>query len=999
MEVAKRYDALRLRALRIPMYSCERLTEILSKSDEEIDEFIKDLCFNEFFLEAILIASGTLYDDVIKLRNGEIHEVKKIINIKISLLEYYLRMCSRTTPFGLFATPVFINNERKTKIAIQKVLHIDYQWCWQFSKILEDKYLKEIVYQVNGFVYKTQEFYCVPYTFDNFPSKLNRTELLNSIMDFCQESRSFDEIVHEICIKNKLVNEDELPRIIISLLRSGFLITNLTPNPSEENYFERLFRNLGDDFKESEIGVAVQEICRKISEYINSIEQNSTQILVSIIADMRELMRSERYVQIDAIRYGVNYCLDDEDNNVISEAVNLLIDFYSKIKSSHCIYREYKDDFLNKYGEYQSIPLVEVLDKSRGIGVPNTYKEFIAKKRGTKTYKDEYEQKLVRYTLKRIQSASSEKKPFVVDDEFLEVLSRVPMSKVLHSKSITVGVFCKRDNKDNKTFVFNSDLGVCIGDIVPLQRYIGDSLKTKSELLVENVADGCCDSICQLQYIPTRLKWANIMRVPLLNQQHIKGFIWDENPEKRINLSQIDVGISEDRFYIKKHGSEKKLSIVTNNMYSFYNDASIVRFLKEVGKDGYVQVSNELLNSYFRYYVHLPEIRYKNVVLYPETWSFNDSDFTKGCYDFLQFKSELLSNIEKYHIPNVIYFKIGDFGLVLNIKQNIAQRILHKSWNKYHLLNLQKSEMQQEGALVLENNTYRTEMLLSFDKNMTEYVSLSENLCLPNDIDKQFRLFSPGSEWIYVKIFGAEDEDSLIRERVIPWCEYKTYVGDAKKFFFVRYKDTDYHLRVRILQSENRLFNECVAWLNCLVNEKKILYFELSTYEKELERYGGVKGVEFAESVFHLESLLSSLLFDESIDKKCMCYIFISLIYIEIFIPVLTERLDWITKHSPDRKQYMNCIKEYKNMDFSIFINSCKENCFDKLIGQLKCILNEYSNYFDDEALKSRALDSLLHMLFNRMIGMERGLEKNMRAIIRYEIYSRFSKGKNKHTQ
>ena len=138
MEVAKRYDALRLRALRIPMYSCERLTEILSKSDEEIDEFIKDLCFNEFFLEAILIASGTLYDDVIKLRNGEIHEVKKIINIKISLLEYYLRMCSRTTPFGLFATPVFINNERKTKIAIQKVLHIDYQWCWQFSKILED---------------------------------------------------------------------------------------------------------------------------------------------------------------------------------------------------------------------------------------------------------------------------------------------------------------------------------------------------------------------------------------------------------------------------------------------------------------------------------------------------------------------------------------------------------------------------------------------------------------------------------------------------------------------------------------------------------------------------------------------------------------------------------------------------------------------------------------------------------------------------------------------
>ena len=59
---------------------------------------------DDFFMEAIYVASPNLYEEVIKLKNGELKTEKDKEKILKSLFRYYYRMCTRSTPFGLFST-------------------------------------------------------------------------------------------------------------------------------------------------------------------------------------------------------------------------------------------------------------------------------------------------------------------------------------------------------------------------------------------------------------------------------------------------------------------------------------------------------------------------------------------------------------------------------------------------------------------------------------------------------------------------------------------------------------------------------------------------------------------------------------------------------------------------------------------------------------------------------------------------------------------------------
>src|SRR5262249_46206428 len=54
------------------------------------------------------------------------------------------------------------------------------------------------------------------------------------------------------------------------------------------------------------------------------------------------------------------------------------------------------------------------------------------------------------------------------------------------------------------------------------------------------------------------------------------------------------------------------------------------------------------------------------------------------------------------------------------------------------------------------------------------------------------RRFAPGSEWTYAKLYcGRAAADRLLAEQIAPLA------GIADQWFFIRYEDPDFHLRVR----------------------------------------------------------------------------------------------------------------------------------------------------------------------------------------------------------
>jgi lantibiotic biosynthesis protein len=120
------------------------------------------------------------------------------------------------------------------------------------------------------------------------------------------------------------------------------------------------------------------------------------------------------------------------------------------------------------------------------------------------------------------------------------------------------------------------------------------------------------------------------------------------------------------------------------------------------------------------------------------------------------------------------------------------------------------------------------------------------------------RRFPPGSEWLYVKLFtGTATADQVLR-RIASVLTWALTAGGADQWFFLRYGDPDWHLRLRIHGAPNRLLHETLPLLTRvtapLLDTGQLWCLQLDTYEREVERYGGDAGIRLAERVFHADS-------------------------------------------------------------------------------------------------------------------------------------------------
>jgi thiopeptide-type bacteriocin biosynthesis protein len=120
------------------------------------------------------------------------------------------------------------------------------------------------------------------------------------------------------------------------------------------------------------------------------------------------------------------------------------------------------------------------------------------------------------------------------------------------------------------------------------------------------------------------------------------------------------------------------------------------------------------------------------------------------------------------------------------------------------------------------------------------------------------RSFAPGSEWLYLKIYtGTAVADSLLRETIGPLVASARSAGAVDRWFFIRYADPGPHLRVRLHGDPDRLTAQVLRAFRRALEpdlEGRVWRFEVGTYDREIERYGGPDAIETAEAVFEADS-------------------------------------------------------------------------------------------------------------------------------------------------
>jgi lantibiotic biosynthesis protein len=98
----------------------------------------------------------------------------------------------------------------------------------------------------------------------------------------------------------------------------------------------------------------------------------------------------------------------------------------------------------------------------------------------------------------------------------------------------------------------------------------------------------------------------------------------------------------------------------------------------------------------------------------------------------------------------------------------------------------------------------------------------------------------------------------VLREVVGPLVRDVLAAGAADSWFFIRYGDPHWHLRVRFHGAPERLLSEVLPALEAqvapLLADGRLWRFQLDTYDREVERYGGPEGIGVCERLFHVDS-------------------------------------------------------------------------------------------------------------------------------------------------
>ena len=121
------------------------------------------------------------------------------------------------------------------------------------------------------------------------------------------------------------------------------------------------------------------------------------------------------------------------------------------------------------------------------------------------------------------------------------------------------------------------------------------------------------------------------------------------------------------------------------------------------------------------------------------------------------------------------------------------------------------------------------------------------------------RTYIPGSEWVYFKIYtGVKTADWILCEKLFPIINKLTTLKIINKFFFIRYADPEFHIRIRFLLTEKDFLEEALSLLyktlKPLVEKRLIWKIQMDTYKRELERYSPLL-IEEVESLFHIDSI------------------------------------------------------------------------------------------------------------------------------------------------
>src|SRR4051812_7823834 len=224
-------------------------------SKEILRESLREFYKQPVAKEAIYIGSPDLYEQLLLWLENKIEKPDKREKLEAALVKYMIRMCTRCTPYGLFASctsgrvsdTTSINLEEKEAVQRFGRLDMDYV-CQVHTHLLKQKevcnrlkfYPNSSMYLLGGNLRYIEHRFTEQTGRSYHVVQVEQSPFLEKVLLVAKEGATPIELA--AAIVDDTVSPDEANEFIYELIFSQLLVSELEPSVTGEEYFSILLR-------------------------------------------------------------------------------------------------------------------------------------------------------------------------------------------------------------------------------------------------------------------------------------------------------------------------------------------------------------------------------------------------------------------------------------------------------------------------------------------------------------------------------------------------------------------------------------------------------------------------------------------------------------------------------------------------------------------------------------------------------------------------------------
>ncbi|QXM06247.1 lantibiotic dehydratase [Crassaminicella indica] len=1009
--------------VRVPSLSLKTFWDF-NKTDVNISDYIsKNEKIMNFMKESVLLSSKSLYASL----NNPPTEKKKVKNYNLGLLKYFIRASTRPTPFGLFAGVGLGEFSDQTDISVNqkeyiKDISVDIGWmdCAIHKFESDINVVSQLKVKFNPICYLWGNRLKNPY-FSNHgmlkdykdcieQNDIQYTNLIELIKKNTEKFTDFSKIQNIIRETYKDVPDELIDYTLFQLIENEYLITNLRIPAYCDNHLEHVIKVLGNNEYTNKLAEPFKEIKILLNKY--NKYQNKLEIIETIYNKMKKIHKSKNYLKINKGLILNENCLSYEIKDKLEHFANCLNNIsinateYSKLD-------KFKEAFSQKFGLNSEVPLIDIIDKSEFNGldlIGNIDKTISERERSIKKIIDDKIMLALMNSTEEVNLYNSD-------------FSSIPKKEKKHksSKSFDMSFYINKKDKDyniiagpavsNKAgSIFQRFYNVFDPQLIAKYNRIYESeIKlTENEYLLVEVREK-----------PVAGRVNNIINSNKNHEYYLAIACTDETVSGEIHINDLCIGLSQEReLYIKSISKNKKCKIIMDNMLVSRLNSKIINLLRTISEEYEDDLIDRIFTLYKNEYIYTPRIKFEGIVIHPKSWNFSSENFDMKSLE--KFKKSFDKVIHQYKIDDYVCLCEGDHRILVDLKHEEFLDIIYSSVKKNGELNLHETEMFSNPIVEdLDQNNYMAEFVFSFiqhEENKKILLSTIKEDFVENNrmIQNKSQRFSLGDHgWIYMKLYGLGDKENELLTKELP-CLLDDL--DLEKFFFLRYYENGKHLRLRFkFENENIALNKLhriKSWIFELQKNRLINRTIFDVYEREVNRYGGLELIEYAEQFFYADSIfviniLNSFDLDNEKDKE--------LLYMVGMISVLKElthdefELLEILDEENLRNKYRDEFKKERinYLRIAEYILKGEVEKIDKRLLKIievykkrQLMLFEFKKQLEKQIekkkttnIKKEIIFSMNHMYCNRMIG-DTAYEGKCLSIIRHSLHDLIEKWK-----